>query len=201
MSDPLVLDLFVEDHAHKAFLEPLVKRMVREETTIDPKVNVRTARGGHGRAIEEFKSYQKLLLHGALAARPDLLVVCIDGNCSTFAKKRNEIHQALLPGLTTPVVAACPDPHVERWYLADVQAFHHAVGYQPVLGKKKCARDHYKKVLVEAIREASHLPTLGGIEFGYELVERISWYRAGRADRSLKAFVDDFRSALRNLGT
>lgn len=200
MSDVFFLDLFVEDRAHEEFLRPLAKRLAREES-IKIEVHVRNARGGHARAIQEFELYQKLLERGAVTPGPDLLVVCIDGNCSTFAEKRREIQQKVLPSLTTPVVAACPDPHIERWYLADVEAFRRTVGHRPVLGKKKCTKGHYKEMLIKAIRKAGHLPTLGGIEFARELAESIDWYRAGKADRSFKVFVDDLRSALGGLST
>lgn len=200
MSDVFFLDLFVEDRAQEEFLQPLVIRLAREGSM---KINlrVRNARGGHARAIQEFEQYQKLLERGAVTPGPDLLVVCIDGNCSTFAKKRREIQQKVLPSLATPVVVACPDPHVERWYLADVEAFRRTVGHQPALGKRKCARGHYKEMLIKAVRKAGHPPTLGGIEFARELAESIDWYRAGRADRSFKVFVNDLRSALGKLST
>lgn len=94
---------------------------------------------------------------------------------------------------------ACPDPHVERWYLADPESFKEVVGHQPTIGKKKCVRDYYKNALANAVRKAGHPATLGGIEFAQELVERMDLYRAGKNERSLKAFVDDLRGRLRTL--
>ena len=32
------------------------------------------------------------------------------------------------------LVAACPDPHIERWFLADPPSFHEVVGHWPVVG-------------------------------------------------------------------
>jgi hypothetical protein len=94
---------------------------------------------------------------------------------------------------------ACPDPHFERWYLADPDSFKAVVGRSPMLGKKKCARNHYKDALARAVRQAGHPPTLGGIEFARELVARMNLYHAGRNDRSLKAFLEDLRGRLRLL--
>lgn len=37
----------------------------------------------------------------------------------------------------------------------------------------------------------------GGIEFAAELAEAMDLYRAGRADASLRAFLDDLRAALK----
>ena len=159
---------------------------------------VRSARGGHARAIAEFKLYQDLVEKSAVGgAHPDLLVVAIDGNCTTFAKKRAEIRSAAKAAFSGRVVVACPDPHVERWYLADPDSFRSVVGHRPTLGKKKCVRDHYKSALAKAVRQAGHPATLGGIEFARELVDAMDFYRAGRVDRSLKAFVDDLRGRLR----
>lgn len=195
MNEPLVLDLFVEDRAHEEFLKPLVLRIAKEEN-VAVQVRVRSARGGHARAIEEFRLFQRLIEQGSAAA-PDFVVVGIDGNCVTFAQKRDEIHHATSAALQDRVVAACPDPHVERWYLVDSDSFQAIVGHRPAVGKKKCVRDHYKRVLAAAVRRAGHPPTLGGIEFASELVAAMDIYRAGRHDHSLRAFVDDFRRKLR----
>jgi hypothetical protein len=94
---------------------------------------------------------------------------------------------------------ACPDPHIERWYLADPESFKDVVGHRPTIARKKCARDYYKDALAKVVRKAGYPATLGGIEFAQELVERMDLYRAGRNERSLKAFVDDLRGRLRTL--
>jgi hypothetical protein len=104
MSRPVLVDLFVEDHAHEEFIGPLVGRMAAEE------------------------------------------------------------------------------------------GLQRVVGARPSLGRRKCARDHYKGVLREAVRQAGHPATLGGIEFAREIVAGVDWYRAGRNDRSLKAFLDALRA-------
>ncbi|GIW70820.1 MAG: hypothetical protein KatS3mg102_0362 [Planctomycetota bacterium] len=200
MSDVLLIDLFVEDRAHEEFLVPLVERVAKEEQ-VKVKLRVRSARGGHGRAIAEFGTYQKLIQRGAFGeAPPELVVVAIDGNCTTFADKKKEIASATTQELQGRVVAACPDPHVERWYLADPDSFNDVVGHRPVVGEKKCTRGHYKQLLASAVRMAGHPFTLGGIEFARDLVEKMDWFRAGKQDTSLKAFLDDLRAHLRQLG-
>lgn len=199
MNRLLVVDLFVEDRAHEELLRPLVERAA-SEAGVGVSVRVRSARGGHGRALEEFRLYQRLVERDATPAPPpDLVVVGIDGNCTTFARKRQEVVDATQPGFADRVVAACPDPHVERWYLADPDSFHDVVGHRPTLGKKKCARDHYKKLLADAVRSGGHLPTLGGVEFAREIAAGIDWYRAGKNDKSFKAFIDDLRGKLQAL--
>jgi hypothetical protein len=199
MSSPINVDLFVEDIAHEEFLKPLLSRIAGEED-IEVAVRVRSARGGHGRAVEEFKRYQTVVERGAASAtHPDLLIVGIDGNCSTFARKRAEIQSAARATFSDRLVVACPDPHVERWYLADPDSFQSVVGQRPTVGRKKCARDYYKDALAKAVRQAGHPPTLGGIEFARDIVGGMDWYRAGRNNRSFKAFVDDLRGSLRRL--
>lgn len=199
MSKAVVADLFVEDRAHEAFLVPMLLRVARQEkVAVAPRV--RSARGGHGRAVRELKLYQELVRRGAgSAACPDLLIVGTDCNCMPFAKKRSEIRGATTPPFSDRLVVACPDPHVERWYLADPDSFKTVVGHGPTVGRKKCARDHYRNALLQAVRRAGHPPTLGGIEFARELVDGMDLYRAGKNDRSLKAFLDDLTNMLRAL--
>ena len=197
MSDPLVVDLFVEDRAHEVFVGALANRVAREEQ-VTLSVQSRSARGGHPRALKEFGTYQALVEKGALANHaPDLVVVVIDGNCATSRKKREEIRRATRLHLRDRLVVGCPNPHVERWFLADPDSFHKVVGYRPALGHEKCEREHYKRLLTDAIRRGQQPATLGGIEFAAELVDAMNLYRAGRSDASLKAFIADLRSSFR----
>lgn len=197
-SDRLAVDLFVEDRAHEAFVGALVARIAREEH-IPTQVQPRSARGGHPRALAEFGAYQTLVEKGALAGRgPDLVVVVIDGNCSSASTKREEILKKTRPRLLDRLVIGVPNPHVERWFLADLDSFHTVVGHRPVVGREKCERAHYKRLLAEAIRQGRHPATLGGIEFAVELVDEMNLYRAGRSNSSLKSFVDNLRARFRD---
>ena len=200
MSEPAVVDLFVEDRAHEVFVSALARRIAREEQ-VELSIQARSARGGHPRALKEFGTYQVLVEKGILANRAlDLVVVVIDGNCATSQKKRAEVQKATRPRLLDRLVVGCPNPHVERWFLADPDSFHEVVGHRPVVGREKCEREHYKRLLTDAIRKANQPATLGGIEFAPELVEAMDLYRAGRSDSSLRAFVGDLRRRLRGIG-
>lgn len=197
MSDPFVVDIFVEDRAHEEFVKPLLTRLAREEE-IEVWPRVRSATGGHGRAIAEFNLYQRFAAQSGASSIPaDLVVVAIDGNCSTFAAARKRLRDAASRVVQDRLVVACPDPHVERWYVADPQSFESIVGHRPTVGARKCARDHYKKILVSAIAQGGHPVVLGGVEFAPDLVGAMNLYRAGRNDPSLKAFLDDLRAELR----
>lgn len=197
MSNLVNVDLFVEDRAHEEFLIPMIRRLACEEgLSVAPRA--RSARGGHGRALKELELYQDAAEKGiAGMVVPDLLVAARDGNCMRFTRARQDILSAIRPPFAGRAVVACPDPHVERWYLADPESFHAIVGKQPKLARKKCERDYYKRALATTVQQAGHPPTLGGIEFARELVENMDLYRAGRNDRSLRAFIEDLRSSLR----
>ena len=195
MSEPLSIDLFVEDRAHEDFLRPLLLRLAAESAKI-VSVRIRIARGGHPRALAELVSYQRVVEKGGLPA-PDLLVVAVDANCKTFAKARTAVTAEVRPEFTDRAIIACPDPHIERWYLADPQSFREVVGVRPRVRKRKCERSLYKNTLADAVVEAGHPPTLGGIEFAAELVEAMDLYRAGKAERSLKHFLDDATAQLK----
>ena len=201
MNEILRVDLFVEDSAHESLLRPLIERVAQEEDLII-RCQIRSAQGGHPRAVQEFKLHQQNLKNGlSWVAIPDLIVVAIDSNCRTLNQTRNEIEQATNVDYRHLLVCACPDPHIERWYMADLDSFHRVIGYQPHLGRVKCERDYYKQILGQAIREGGNPIALGGIEFASELVKEMNLYWAGKGDASLRAFLDDLRKKLRMLAT
>lgn len=198
MSNPIVLDLFVEDRAHEEFLKAIIKRTAREE---GKKVflQVRSARGGHGRVLNELSIYQKavLQLESSFLRMPDLFVVAIDANCRKFNEARQEIEERLEERYRNRTIIACPDPHIERWYLADPQSFKEVIGVVPKAGRKKCERGYYKAILSKAIIDAGYPPTLGGIEFAREIVEKMDFYRARKVERSLGHFLTAAAASIR----
>lgn len=196
MNSRLVVDLFVEDTAHEEFLKPLVRRLAAEEGR-SVRIRVRSALGGHPRALTEFRLYQRVAGVMVTAERSaDLVVVAIDANCSSFQTARNRIREEVLTDFRDRVVTACPDPHIERWYLADLRSFKFVVGRGPDEVEEKCARGHYKGILKSAVTQAGHPPS-DGVDFAAALAAGMDLYRAGRSDSSFKAFLDEFRSALR----
>lgn len=193
------VEIFAEDRAHEELLKPLLVRVCREEG-FAVSLQVRTGRGGHAKAVNEFETYQKIAEMGRPAWKaPDLLIVAIDGNCTTFGRMKSRIAGSTRSAFRHMLVSACPDPHVERWFLADPDSFCDVVGYRPDVGPDKCERNHYKRILRESVARGGHLPTLDGIEFASELAERMDLYRAGKRDPSLKSFLDDLRSRLRSI--
>lgn len=167
-------------------------------------VRVRSARGGHGRALAEFDLFQRIYQSGALQgtaehALPDMLIVAIDANCNKLQDAQRAVTDRISGEFRTRTIVATPDPHIERWYIADPENFAAVVGVQPQLEKRKCERDRYKRILAEAVAKAGHVSTLGGIEFAAELVEAMDLYRAGKAEPSLGAVVQNLSGRLKQL--
>lgn len=198
MSKACLIDLFAEDRAHEAFLCAILARMGREAGK-DITVRVRSARGGHGQVIGELNMYQRGFKKGIGGSLPGILVVAIDANCHNYAAAQKAVRDALQEPFVGRVVSATPDPHIERWFLADLSAFHDVIGCTLSIKTDKCERNYYKNLLAQSIREAGHPTTLGGIEFARELVEALDYYRAGKADSSLKHFIDEARAAIKSL--
>ena len=190
MSSPLTVDLFAEDRAHEEFLKAMLSRIATEQER-NLTVRVRSARGGHPRVLEELSLYQRSVLKAPEnLPMPDLLFIAIDANCKRWNRARPDIEKTIQTQFTQRAIIACPDPHIERWYLADPDSFAQIVGVRPRIGKKKCERGRYKAILSKAIVDAGHPNTLGGIEFAQELVASMDLYRAGKNETSLKHFLD-----------
>lgn len=197
MNESLVVDLFVEDRAHEEFVGAIVRRIARDQNR-QIQLRVRAARGGYLRVLNELDLYQTMVVSGlAMLSLPDVLVVAADANCHGLAARKRAIRQRLTNSFKDRTVLAVPDPHVERWYLSDRQAFKQVVGVLPPTERRKCARDRYKRILAQAVRDGGHPAILGGIEFAKELAESMDFYRAGRAEPSLKQFVSDAVSAFK----
>ncbi len=124
----IAVDLFVEDQAHEAFIKAMINRLaINEDRSIS--LQVRSARGGHGRALTELSLYQKVVIEGVAGlTRPDLLVVAIDANCQKAGAAKREIEGRIDASFQDNAIVACPDPHIERWYLADPESFARIIG-------------------------------------------------------------------------
>ncbi len=129
MAERIEIDLSCEDRAHEEFLIPVIRRLAHE---VGVSVRLRTlaARGGHPRALQAFRKAQRVALKGG-APLADLLIVAIDANCSSLTKQKREILRTTERDLGDRLVMASPDPHIERWYMADPASFKQVVGKGP----------------------------------------------------------------------
>jgi hypothetical protein len=159
------IDLFAEDRAHELLVSALLRRILGQ-ADLPFALNVRSAVGGHGRALTALKTYQRAVLKSAAGlVRPDLLVVIIDANCQGPVEARKAIQAEIVSDAAGETVIACPDPHIERWFFADPKVFARVIGVDQQPGRRKCERGRYKALLKDAVRRAGHFPTVGGVEF------------------------------------
>jgi hypothetical protein len=133
------VSLFAKDRAHEAFVRALVRRLAAEdeEFSIDARVHIGVAQGGHGRVISELELYQR-----ARSDRPtDILAVIIDANCAGWNKTRADVGAKVDASQAVTVVIGCPDPHIERWFLADPDLLSRTFGLTVSRERRKCNKD------------------------------------------------------------
>jgi len=188
--------LFVEDFAHRQVIGALIQRLARE-SGIEIRCDWRSATGGHGKVAQELKLYLRDLQRQG-EPHPDLIVAATDANCRGPRARREEIRPENAPA---PMICAIPDPHIERWLLLDGAAFRAVLGRGCEAPDQKCERQRYKRLLIEAIRDAGTAPSLGGIEFAEDIVQAMDIDRAAQADRSFQRFVADTRAEFRQWKT
>jgi len=190
--------LFVEDYAHRQVIGALVQR-IAEECEIAIHLDWRNAVGGHGKVIAELNDYMRDLRRQG-GPWPDLIVVATDANCKGINERTREIGGRDEPA---PMILAIPDPHIERWLLLDGAAFKTVFGQGCSAPNRKCSRNRYKQLLIEAICAAGHTPILGGLEYAEDIVHHMDIDRAARADRSrsLRHFVEELRNMFQSWQT
>jgi len=186
--------LFGEDVGHERLLLALVRRVAQEEG-VAVRVVTGSAAGGHGRVVSELKLYQRAIV--ATSGSPDLLVVAVDANCEGWSQAKDKLEKEI-DHTTVPCHAlAVPDPHIERWYMADPDALWKALEVNVVPQRRKCDRGIYKKTLTDALVAGGYPVTLGGAEFAEDIVEHMDLFKAGKSEPSLKHFLEEVRALLK----
>jgi hypothetical protein len=186
--------LVAEDDAQERLIGALILRVARESHR-GVQLRIRSAYGGLPRVLREVAILANEIDRGHRAA-PAIVVVAVDANCKGTDQRVNEIRGRAGTRLSDRLVAAIPDPHVERWYLLDGAAFKAVLGRGCDAPDKKCEKDRYKRLLNDAIRGAGVEPLLGGAEYAEDLVAAMHIGRAANADPAFRAFVDVLRTAL-----
>jgi hypothetical protein len=187
--------LFCEDRGHELFTRALVTRLAAE-VGIEAHVRTVSATGGRGMALTQLRGWQRSFERG-LTGKPDLLVVVVDGNCTTAQAKKREIEAIISPAVFPRRVVGCPDPHVERWCFADPAAFREVVGADVPPDPGKCERALYKNLLQDSLRAGGQPVLTDSMEVAPDIVRDADLYAAGAAQRSLGMFIDDLRAALK----
>ncbi len=170
-----------------------------QEIGVQIREEVRNATHG-SRVWIELRQHLREVNRGELPM-PDLLVIIIDGNCEKPTKVRKKVKELAQEGRIPLVVCGVPDPHIERWYLEDPQAWRQVLPGATVAHlRRRCERDYYKNALRETIRQAGVEPSLGGAEYGQDLTAAIDPYRLGQKDRSFRDFWQQLMNAFKQMG-
>ena len=180
------INLFVEDIAHEDFLTALIHRLA-DDYNITVSIRASSVRGGHGTVITELKQYLQDLRHNK-EDLPDIIIVGTDSNCKGFSERETEINQ-VTSDLGNLVISMVPEPHIERWFLLDSAAFKTVFGKGCPPPDRKCERNRYKRLLLQAIQDATTAPPLDGIESVDELVNAMNFQRMAQNDRSIRRFL------------
>lgn len=179
------ISLFVEGTVHEDFLVALVHR-IANTYNIEINVKVSNVRGRHENVITELGQYQQDLQHND-EDLPDLIIVGTDSNSKGFLQREKEIHQAT-PSLADRLISMIPKPYIERWLLLDLEAFKEIFGTDCSVPNRKYDRYHYKRLLLQAIRDAGVVPLLGGVERIADLVNAMNLQHMEQRDRSFRRF-------------
>lgn len=191
----LVVDLFCEDRGHEQFARAIIRRLAEELGLRSPAIRARAARGGHGRAIEELRIWQRIG-----GDRGDLLVVLIDANSLGWHQQRSSVVDAVQVARHGELVVGCPDPHVEAWIAADLDAVHRVLGVR----LQRPAGRHAKKIdykgwLGSALSESGVLGLTAPADVALDVVPAMDLFRACKASASLHDFVDTLQAAMRRV--
>ena len=188
------INLFVEDAAHENFLSALVQRLANEYNI---KINIKASsvRRGHGMVITELKQFLQDL-HRNKENLPDLVIVGTDSNCTPISEREKEINQ-ITSDFADMVISMTPDPHIERWLLLDSEAFKTVFGKGCSTPDQKCERDRYKRMLLNAIINATKVPPLDGMERMEELVNAMNLQNMEQNDNSVQRFLRALRRQFR----
>ena len=187
--------LFVEDFGHDEILRAVISRLAHEYG-IEVSITSRSATGGHGRVLSELEQYVGRMQQEP-GSIPDLLVVATDANCNKYSRRKKTINETLPMTLQYLTVCAIPDPHIERWLLIDSWAFKAVLGKGCAAPPRKCERALYKRLLIEAIRDAGVTPLIGGIEHARDIVDHIDFGYVERTDNSFGKFLSEIQAKFR----
>lgn len=195
-----VVALFVEDIGQVRFLTRLMERVAAEqEPSLQARIITRNATGGGARVIAELRRFVRDL--PTEEETPDLIVVALDCDCRRRSRVVRDLQKLLAGRVSSEIVFALPEPHVERWYLADQAALQRVTGApgMPSLPPPRCRKDLFKRALADAFGAGDLYPSLGGVEYAEEIVSEMDLSVAARNDASLGAFIQDFRHCVTRL--
>ena len=189
------INLFVEDIAHEDFLTAMIHRFA-DEYSIAVNINPSSVRGGHGTVITELSQYLRELRNNRQLL-PDLVIVGTDSNCKGFLEREKEISH-VITDLSDIVICMIPEPHIERWFLLDTEAFKSVFSKGCRKPDNKCERNRYKNLFLNAIFQATKISPLDGTEHIDDLVNAMNLHRLEQTDASIGRFIKSLQRRFRN---
>ncbi len=207
MDNDIHLLYYLEDRAHWSLISSLVKR-ITEELGIERKVveDVRSpnpARLRERNAIKErFRDLVGDIRKGLI--RFDIFIVVVDGNREGVQKRRDDFTR-ILRGKTggeealSKLVFAIPDPHIEKWYMMDRDAFRTATGADAPAQHliSNALKLDYKLMLKKAFIDSGIHAIGGGVEYAEDIITAISDINKFKdLEQSCSSFVTDLREKL-----
>jgi len=185
--------LFVEDSAQEKFLSAMLRRLATE-AAINLNIHVRSATGGSGQVLIHLSQFLREVQRNT-STMPDGLVIAVDANCKGFNAAR-KLAQDRAGKHKDSLIYAIPDPHIERWFLLDSEAFRAVLGRGCAAPDAKCEKERYKKLLTKAVLDAGLQPLLGGIEYAEDFVTQYHFQRISDNDPSFNKFLGEVRTWL-----
>ncbi len=162
--------VFCEDSFHEQFIAALLQRY-QAEHGVPVGTRFLSAQGGLSRMHGEFKDFLRDLARERTPL-PAAVIVVVDANCLGHVRRRDLFDHVVeaYPAFSQLVHYAIPDPHIERWMLADPRAFQAVFGRGCTCPAVKCAKDEYKRLLRREIRGSGIDPPRGGEEYAADIV-------------------------------
>jgi hypothetical protein len=188
------ITLFCEDSFHEKFIGALLKRF-EDENLAGVAPRFLSSQGGLPRMHDELKDFLRDLERDRRPL-PDSVIVVADANCQGY-HGRKELMDGVLahyPQFQQLVSYAIPDPHIERWMLADARAFQTVFGRGCTLPAMKCAKDEYKKLLRTEIRASGIEAPLGGEEFAEDIVMAMNLGQVETREPSFGLFLKTLKA-------
>ncbi len=186
--------LFCEDSFHEKFIGALLKRF-EKHYGLGAASRFLSSQGGLPRMAGEFREFLRDLARDRQQL-PDSVIVVVDANCIGHNERKTLMDGSLAnyPRFQQIVSYAIPDPHIERWMLADPKAFQSVFGRGCTLPAIKCAKDEYKRLLRKEIRESGIEAPLGGEEYAEEIVMAMDLGYVETREPSFGLFLKSLKS-------
>ncbi len=203
MVEEVIVLYFVEDPAQESFITTVIRRIAAGEGIPAQRVSLSGWAVQDGsKAIAEFRHFVQEA-GDDLWASADIFVVGFDANREGVSERRKQLRMITKPldiALQDRIAFAVPDPHIERWYLEDQQAFNSVFGpgSAPAMPSYRTDKDYYKLLLHDAIARTGHDSLLGVSAYGEDIALAVKFDVLSN-DRGFKLFRKDLRRAFRRL--